>query len=120
MKLYWLPLVLISGSVGCATIVASGPQDLTFLSDPPEAEVVVNGQSRGAAPVTVPLHAEKPNVIQFYKEGCRDLTVIPKTSVGVGYVVADFFLPLGLIVDLITQEWKNFAEDTVLGNMDCT
>jgi hypothetical protein len=119
MKLHMLLPVLLIGSVGCATIVSSGPTDITFLSDPPEAEVVVNGHSQGETPVTVPLHAEKSNVIQFYSSGCRDLTVVPKTSVGVGYVIADLFLPFGLITDLITQEWKGFSEETITGQMDC-
>ena len=109
-------VVLLSG---CATIVASGPTDLTFRSDPPNADVVVNGDNKGEAPVTVAMHAEKDNIVVFHKDGCRDLTLVPKTSAGVGYIVADLFLPFGLIIDLITQEWQTFPERDITGDLDC-
>ncbi|MFC1531143.1 PEGA domain-containing protein [Gemmatimonadota bacterium] len=113
-----VPLVALLS--GCATIVSSGPTDLTFRSSPSGADVVVNGDPKGEEPVTLGLHAEKDNLVTFHKDGCDDLTLIPRTSAGVGYIVADFFLPFGLIVDLITQEWQTFPEKDITGHMDCS
>jgi len=111
-------LVLLA-IVGCASIFSSGPTDLTFTSDPEGAEVLINNEPLGTTPVLLKLHAEKKYVITYRKDGCEDATVQLNTHVQAGYVVLDFFAPFGLIVDLITGEWKEFNEDTPFVTMDC-
>jgi len=111
-------LVLLA-LAGCATIFSSGPTELDFNSDPEGAEVLINNEPLGTTPVMLQLHANKKYVITFRKDGCEDATVQLDTHVQAGWVILDIFAPFGLIIDLVTGEWKEFNDDTPFVNMDC-
>ncbi len=112
------PIILLA-LAGCATIFSSGPTDLNFNSEPEGAQVLVNNEPLGTTPVMLELHANKKYVITFRKDGCKDATVQLDTHVQAGFVILDIFAPLGLIIDLVTGEWKEFNDDTPFVTLDC-
>jgi len=46
-------------TLGCASLLSSGPTTLDFRSDPQGAEVLVNGEPWGTTPVELELHADR-------------------------------------------------------------
>jgi hypothetical protein len=107
-----LPLValLLLTTTGCATLLKSKTEPVTFQSSPAEAEVWLDGGYRGTTPLVLELQARKAPTVVFKKDGYKDQSLPLTTSVGVGWVVADVaaggFAPLA--VDAVTGNWYQF------------
>lgn len=93
----------------CAAIFSSGPDPVAFDSDPPGAEVLVNGERMGSTPVTLQLHADKQHIVTFRRQGYEDAVVSLTTHVQAGWVVLDILAGvIGVAIDAGTGEWKAF------------
>jgi hypothetical protein len=102
-------VVVLVGSAGCASIFSSGPDPVSFGSDPEGAEVLVNGERRGATPVTLQLHPDKQYIVTLRRQGYEDATFSLSTHVQGGWVVLDILAGIiGVAVDAGTGEWKAF------------
>lgn len=97
-----LAMILVF-SVGCGTILNSGPATIV---PPPGA--TVDGV---AGPI--PASKKLPHEV-VYPDGRR---CIVESSVSAGYVIADVVLLflVGLIVDGITGDWKSLSADACPG-----
>ncbi len=70
-------LVLISHSLlvsGCASIVSGRHQDVQVISNPPGAEVMIDGMKRGSTPMVVELKRSERHTIKLSKEGYLEET----------------------------------------------
>jgi hypothetical protein len=93
-------VVVLVGSAGCASIFSSGPDPVSFGSDPEGAEVLVNGERRGATPVTLQLHPDKQYIVTLRRQGYEDATFSLSTHVQGGWVVLDILAGiLGVAVE---------------------
>lgn len=57
---------------GCATIMSTTTQDVSFSSSPESAEVRINGISVGLTPVTVKVKRDKNTMITVQKDGYQE------------------------------------------------
>jgi len=74
-------LALSSILAGCATIVSSSSQEMTFQSSPEGALVKVDGNELGRTPLTIKV-VKKPNqTLTFVKEGYKPYSVPMTTKI---------------------------------------
>jgi len=96
-----LPLTLTLAS--CATVFNGTSQELQFTSEPPAAQVFINGQSVGYTPLTISVKRNDPEVV-LKKEGYKDQPVYLEYKLS-GFFWVDFFLipVISLTIDAITD-----------------
>lgn len=58
------------GLCGCATLLQSDEQRVVLSTDPPGAQVAINGVPSGTTPVEVVLKPTGAYVVSFEKPGC--------------------------------------------------
>jgi hypothetical protein len=77
--LFLLALLVTLAMPGCATIANGRYQAVSIASEPPGADILLNGQFVGATPMSVRIRRRGPAEIDLHKTGYRPLTVsIPK------------------------------------------
>jgi hypothetical protein len=91
---------------------------VTFDSDPPGADVLVDGKLVGRTPAKVPLLAKTEHYVEFVMVGFEREVRAISASVGVGWLLIDIvpgiflgFLPL--IVDAAAGSWRGLDEESV-------
>src|SRR5437899_1435331 len=100
-----LLLACLAGS-GCATLFAHKTMMAPLSSDPPGAEVFVDGHRVGQTPMTYELNHRQDHVITFRKAGYKEASCMIARSVGVGWVVLDVIGGLiPVIIDAATGAW---------------
>lgn len=109
--------VAVSSS-GCATIVASRTSPYQVVSAVPGAEVRINGMPVGRTPTTIEIDRKSPQRIEVSAPGHYSQTCWPRTSIGVGYILADtamclLFFPFGCVAYIDATGAWNSVEDQV-------
>jgi hypothetical protein len=106
--------MLIFTLCGCATIFHGSTDKINFSSDPSGAQVYVNGQLMGTAPLEMKLESKHTYNIEFRKEGYQNKTVVVTNSVGAGWIVLDVLFGLiPIIVDAATGNWYSLDQEHV-------
>ena len=70
MRAGLLPVAMLLGVFGCATLLQSSEQRVVLSTDPSGAEVAVNGVPSGRTPVEVVLKPTGTYTVLFEKAGC--------------------------------------------------
>ena len=92
----------------CATLFASKSTMAPLSSDPPGAEVFVDGHRVGQTPMTYELTHRREHVITFRKAGYKEASCAIARSVGAVWVVLDVVAGLvPVIIDAATGSWDN-------------
>lgn len=100
-----LVLVTFAGS-GCAALFGSKKTTIATSSDPPGADVYVDGARMGTTPISLELSSKEEHTITFKKEGYKDVSCQLARSVGAGWVVLDILGGLvPIIFDATTSSW---------------
>jgi hypothetical protein len=89
----WMTAMVLAGSVtmvGCATMVNKRHQNVLVVSEPPGADVLLNGDAVGTTPVTVRMKRRGPVELQLRKAGCATETV-PVSRRLSGWVAGNLF-----------------------------
>lgn len=105
-----LPLLILAG---CATLFASKRKTVSFRTDPPGAQVLINGNPVGTTPYQTELQKKKEYIVTFRLEGHREVTCEIGKKVDAGWVVLDFLggiIPI--VIDAITGDWHNLDKDS--------
>ena len=97
-----LLLAAALASSGCAALTASRTETLNVTSEPPGAEIRVNGAPAGHAPSLVEIERARPPVVQVALPGYTPQTCDTRMAPGTGYLVSDallciFLFPIGCI-----------------------
>lgn len=79
-KLGLLSVLVISAS-GCASIITSNEQTVTFTSEPEEATVSISGRTLGKTPFSMKVKRGKKQFLTFKKEGYKTYTTEMPTTV---------------------------------------
>jgi len=58
----------------CATVFKGNEQTITFMTEPSNAEVIIDGNSFGRTPLTVKLKKNKYETVMFKLDGYRTFT----------------------------------------------
>ena len=105
----------------CATIFAPDKQPLVINSDPPEAELYINGVNYGTTPVELRLEPEVAYVIEFRKTGYETEWITVRPKPGAIWVTLDLaaaiLLPVigvaPISVDALTGDWYVLDREVV-------
>jgi hypothetical protein len=99
---------------GCATLFGPKTHSLSVSSEPPNAEVYVNGFKMGSTPIELSLKADKSYSIEYRMEGYQSITRVVNTKVGAGWIVLDILGGLiPVVVDAATGNWNQLDQDAV-------
>lgn len=100
--------------MGCATIVAGGPDDVSVRTTPRGAYVYLDGKKVGQTPVTISLDREKSlGDIRIYYPGFQPVLVRRYKSFN-WWTVGNFFLAMfPVIVDIVTGNWQRFDDGDI-------
>lgn len=111
---WFLILVIIGLMSGCATLFHGSSDKINFSSDPSGAQVFVNGQLMGTAPLELKLESKHSYNIEFRKEGYQNKTVVVTASVGGGWIILDVLFGLvPIIVDAATGDWYSLDQEHI-------
>ena len=78
---------LLIAVAGCASIVDGRRESVSFSSDPPGAQIIINGKQMGVTPTSIVLERsdyDKANVV-FKKEGYQDQQAVIETSLSMWF-----------------------------------
>jgi len=99
---------------GCATLFKGSTEAISYSSDPPGAEVYVNGQLMGTTPFQLQMKSNQTYTIEFRKDGYQNRTVVLNNSVGGGWIVLDVLGGLiPVIIDAATGDWYSLDQSNV-------
>lgn len=110
---YFLLLLVLFPS--CATLIGPKTNSLSLSSNPPNANVCINGANLGTTPLNLDLIPNKSYTIEYKKEGFKTVTRTVSSRVNIGWVALDFFagLFMAIIIDAITGDWKSLDQNSV-------
>ena len=114
-KLFYVFVVLLVLQLtGCATLFKGTHSKVDFSSQPPGADVYVNGTLMGKTPIQLKLVSKETYTIEFRKEGFHTVTRTITNKVGVGWIVLDVLTGLvPVIVDAATGAWYQLDQKNV-------
>lgn len=123
-KLLLLPLAAaLACSTGCATLLAPKTDTLAVFSNPPGAQVLVDGAPQGVTPAQIVIEKKHPPTVVVGMPGFVQQSCPVILGIGTDYAVADAALcvllfPLGCValVDA-TGAWNELEKDTCAVNL---
>jgi hypothetical protein len=93
---------------GCATVINGPNQIIPVATDPPYADVIVDGQTLGQSPTDITLTRKRDHLVTLAKEGYRQKTIA--VSHAIGYAVWGNAIAGGMIgwgIDATTGSQNN-------------
>jgi hypothetical protein len=107
---------LVVSLCSCATILKGQNETVNIASNPDGAEVFVDGQYMGKAPVQLVLASKNTHSVEFRKPGHESKTVFLNNNVNGGYIVLDILFGLvPIIVDAGTGSWHVLDQHNING-----
>src|SRR5690606_1895242 len=84
---------------------------VTFTSDPPGAEVMVDGLPVGQTPVQTWVDNRRDHLVTVHDETGQQVTCLMRSTLGAGWLVLDILLGLvPVIVDAATSGWNELDQ----------
>jgi hypothetical protein len=91
---------------GCATVFKGTSRDLQINSDPPGAEVYIDGSLEGSTPTTVSVKSTMNHRVSLKMDGYEPLDTVVFKQISPVWVSVDLMLLwLPAIVDMATGAW---------------
>jgi hypothetical protein len=107
MKRLALAALFILLTSGCATLLASRHRNVPFRSDPPGAEVWIDGRLRGKTPLRVWLRHGTDYQVVFKMAGYPDRLRVMRNDLEEGWLVLDILFGLvPVVIDGATNSWS--------------
>lgn len=105
------PVLAASILSGCGTIMTPSQALVTFTSDPPGADVLVDGLPVGRTPVQTFVSNRKDHVVTLQHDDGQSTNCMLYASLGAGWLVLDILLGfVPVIVDAITSGWNELDQ----------
>ena len=98
----------------CGALFNSSPKQIPVNSDPPGAEIYVDGFPMGSTPTTLSLKKNKDYRVEIRKEGFKTQYYTINSKVSGGFVILDILggiIPV--VVDAATGAWKVLDTDQI-------
>ena len=98
---------------GCGTLFNSKGGEVNFTSNPPGADVIVNGQTLGQTPVQLDLPQDETHQVTIKNaNGQRDFFI--NREIGTTWLILDILGGLvPVVVDVITGKWYELSPNQV-------
>jgi len=108
-----IPAILLLAA-GCATVFKGKTESIEVASNPPGADVFINGQLMGTTPATIKVNGTVQQSLEFRKDGYQSRAVMVTSSLGGGWLVLDIIFGLvPVIVDAATGNWNSLDANSV-------
>ncbi len=107
-------LLSISLLASCATVFARDTREVMITSNPPGAEIMVNGRPAGMTPARIPVNDHERLEVTMSMPGYKPAGCYINTSVGAVWVIVDlvlFYTIVPLVIDLVTGEWSSLNSE---------
>jgi hypothetical protein len=105
----------------CATVFAKDTRSIMITSNPPGADITVNGVAKGVTPARIKVSNHDRLEVAIRKEGFHGGGCYVNTSVAPIWIIADVALiwavALPLIIDLITGSWSRLESEYCTANL---
>lgn len=102
-------LILCFSLNGCALILSSSYETVSFNSEPTGASILVNGDDMGKTPTKLELKRKNNHIIEYRLKGYETKTTMLNHSIRGGFVVLDvLFGVVPLVFDAIGGHWFRF------------
>ena len=98
---------LLFAMSGCATLFASKQEVIYVSSNPPGAQIAVDGFAMGTTPAQISVDATRPHQIRLTMAGHAPIDCNIQTTIGIGWLILDFLFLFPLVVDFITEAWNH-------------
>lgn len=97
---------------GCAAILGSKSTNVAAISQPPGAEVYLDGARVGVTPDTIAVESKKSHTLSLRLPGYKEDSCVLTSSVDGGWVILDVLVGglVGIIVDAATSEWNELTK----------
>jgi hypothetical protein len=116
-----LGFVTLASTTGCASILGRKLHGVVVESEPPGADVYVNGMRMGRTPMTLELKADKAYNIEFRKSGYEPVTRFVNTRIVGGWIMLDVATGvLPLVFDAATGAWNQLDQKHINVVLDKT
>jgi hypothetical protein len=96
----------------CAAILNGKRDNLRLNSDPPGANVYVDGDRAGKTPCAYSVDATQDHHLDFRLEGYESVSRMISSSMGAGWLIADVLFSglIGVIIDASTHSWNSLDQ----------
>jgi hypothetical protein len=96
---------------GCAAVLGSKTAVVPAVSEPPGADVYLNGARIGTTPITVRLLHKKSHTLIFRKAGYQDASCTLVSRTDGGWVILDVLSGLiPILIDAATGDWSQISD----------
>ncbi len=104
---YLICIVLAVATTGCGTLFNSGLKPVMLDSDPPGADVYLDGNRVGKTPISVEMEKKHSANLTFKKQGYEEKTAIIQSQLVPGFLILDLFGLIPLVIDAATSNWND-------------
>jgi hypothetical protein len=104
----------------CATVFAKHERKIMVTSNPPGADIYVNGVAKGVTPARITVSNHDNLAVAIRKEGFHGGGCYVNTSIAPIWVILDLVLiatVVPLVVDLITHNWSRLDSSYCTANL---
>lgn len=110
-------LVVIMSS--CGTLLGSKQHFVSFTSTPTKANIYIDDNKKGTTPTKIALTPNKNYTVTYKKEGYKDVATQLTHTVSGQWLLLDFFVfPIGHLIDVLTNKWKEFNQELIHQNLE--
>ena len=106
-----LALAAAVGTSGCGLIFTSSSTPVTLETDPPGANVYIDGQPYGQTPLTVEVSNRRDHIVTFQIGQGAPTACNLTASTGAGWVLLDIMGALiPIIIDAVSDGWTTLDQ----------
>ncbi len=103
----------------CATLLGPKEYFVSFKSSPDKAKIYIDGNKKGTTPTKIALTPNKNYTVTYKKEGYKDVATQLTHTVSGQWLLLDFFVfPIGHLIDVLTNNWKEFNQELIHQNLE--
>jgi hypothetical protein len=99
----------------CATILKGNKDVVSFRTNPPGADIIVNDNYIGKTPLMTEINGNRQQRIEFQLDSSKSKIIFIDNHCQAGYVIFDILLTglIGIVVDAATADWNSLDYDMI-------
>lgn len=116
MKKFYFVLIVVAliCLTSCATVFSGSKDEITVISEPEGADVIVNGVKIATTPAVLQLEKNDSHMLTVSLDGYESQSFNVSKKLGAGWLVLDILTGgVAIIVDAVTGNWNNLSPDNI-------